>query len=568
MAARDVQICSIAPHTTVLRSRTWDRLKFEVEYARKRGTTANTYLIRADWVALLDPPGASFTDAFLEALQACIDPQQIDYIILSHLNPNRGETLRALLAQAPQATVVCSNPAAVALPRILPEQRLDPLVVKGDRALDLGQGHQLEFLLAPTPRWPDALCSYDPATRILFSDKFFGAHVCGEAIFDEGWSADDPDRRYYFDCLMAPHAGQVATHLEKLAAKPAQLYATGHGPLVRDSLSELTAAYRRWAQQQQEQPYRVALLYASAYGNTATIAQAIARGIEGAGVAVDALNCEFAEPETVRTTVARADGFAIGSPTLGGHLPTQIQTALGIVLSTADTSQLAGAFGSYGWSGEAVDLLESKLRHAGYPLGFEPIRVKFKPTEAVLQSCEEAGAALAQKVRKQGKQRAYRQLASESQAPRAEQAVRRVVGSLCAVTALRGERTGVLLTSWVSQATFVPPGVTVAVPQTHPVAAMLAVGERFALNVLPEGTQLPKHLTDGEGEACLANLETATGESGCPLLQGALAHLECRADNYMECGDCWLVYAIAESGRVLDERGVTAVRALQADSYS
>ena len=116
---------------------------------------------------------------------------------------------------------------------------------------------------------------------------------------------------------MAPHASQVATHLEKLAAKPARLYAPGHGPLVRDSLSELTAAYRRWAQQQQAQPYRVALLYASAYGNTATIAQAIARGIERAGAAVDAVNCEFAPPEEIRTAVARADGFAIGSPTLG-----------------------------------------------------------------------------------------------------------------------------------------------------------------------------------------------------------------------------------------------------------
>ena len=102
-------------------------------------------------------------------------------------------------------------------------------------------------------------------------------------VFDEGWTVDTEDRRYYFDCLMAPHARQIMASMDKLADKPARVYATAHGSLVRYSLVELTADYRTWAQQQKKRESSVALIYASAYGNTATIAQAIARGITKAG---------------------------------------------------------------------------------------------------------------------------------------------------------------------------------------------------------------------------------------------------------------------------------------------
>ncbi|NES24443.1 MAG: FprA family A-type flavoprotein, partial [Symploca sp. SIO3E6] len=450
---RDVQVFLINTDTTVVRSRTWDRLKFEIEYALQRGTTANSYVIRGDKIALFDPPGESFTEVFLEALQARFDLKSIDYVILGHVNPNRGFTLKTLLELAPQITFVCSNPGAIALRSILPDQELDIKVVRGEETLDLGQGHRLEFALTPSPRWPAAICTYDPQTAILFTDKLFGSHICGNQVMDEGWTIYSEDRRYYFDCLMAPHARQVEKALDKLDAFPAKIYATGHGPLVRYGLLHLTNSYREWSKQQKTQELTVALLYASAYGNTGTLAQAIARGITKAGVAVECLNCEAAEPEEIQTVVEKADGFIMGSPTLGGHAPTQIQTALGIVLSTATKTKLAGAFGSFGWSGEAIDLIESKFRDAGYQLGFETIRVKFKPTEVTLQYCEEAGTDFAQALKKAKKARTSRKTVSESQAARTEQAVGRLIGSLCIVTTKQGELSGAMLADWVAQAT-------------------------------------------------------------------------------------------------------------------
>jgi flavorubredoxin/flavin reductase (DIM6/NTAB) family NADH-FMN oxidoreductase RutF len=575
MKPRDVQVFPITPQITILRSRTWDRLKFEIEYGLQRGTTANSYLIQADKTALFDPPGESFTQIFLEALQKRYDPKTIDYVILGHVNPNRCVTLKALLEIAPQITFVCSNPAAISLKNIFAEpefniQQFNVEIVKGEEILDLGQGHQLELIPIPNPRSPGKLCTYDSKTQILFTDKLFGAHVCGDQVFDEGWTVYNEDRRYYFDCLMAPYAKHILTALEKLSDKPAKIYATGHGPLVRYGLTELTAAYKEWASTQKSKELTVALIYASAYGNTAILGQAIAQGIIKAGVGVESINAEDAEPEEIKAAIQKCAGFIFGSPTLGGHAPTQIQTALGITLANADKTKIAGVFGSYGWSGEAIDLLETKFRDAGYRFGFETMRVKFKPTDVILKTCEEAGTDFAQAIKKVTKSRQPKPSVSESESARTDQALGRIIGSLCVVTCKQGDLNGAMLADWVSQATFNPPGLTIAVAKERAIESLLHNGNHFVLNILQEGNHLGlmkqflKPFAPGEDRFVGVEMEEA--ENGSPILKDALAYVECSVGDRMECGDHWVVYAVAQKGKVLHE-GVTAVHHRKSGSH-
>ncbi|MUG97807.1 MBL fold metallo-hydrolase [Scytonema sp. UIC 10036] len=563
---RDVQVLPIATDTTVLRSRSWTRLRFEIEYALAKGTTANSYLIKGDKTALIDPPGETFTEIYLDALQKRFDLQSVDYVILGHINPNRAATLKAILEIAPQITFVCSNPGAINLRGALENPDLPVLVMRGEDTLDLGKEHLLQFIPTPNPRYPDQLCTYDPQTEILYTDKLFGAHLCGDQVFDEGWEIFQEDRRYYYDCLMAPHARQIETALEKLSEFPVRVYATGHGPLVRYGLLDLTKAYRQWSQQQTSQDTSVALIYASAYGNTATLAQAIARGITKAGVAVESINCEVAEPEEIRTALEKASGFVIGSPTLGGHAPTPIQTALGIVLSTVSNNKLAGVFGSFGWSGEAVDFLEDKLKDAGYRFGFETIRVKFKPNDTTLQMCEEAGTDFAQALKKAKKVRSQSVPATTT-----EQAVGRIVGSLCVLTAKQGDISSAMLASWVSQASFNPPALTVAVAKDRAVELLTHSGNKFALNILKEGNHLGlmKHFLKpfGPGQNRFVDVATEEAENGCPILTDALAYMECTVTNRMECGDHWLIYATVKNGKLLDNEGVTAVHHRKSGSH-
>ncbi len=587
---RDVQVGEIGAETLAFRSRSWTRLRFEVEYARQKGTTANSYLIQAPAVALIDPPGESFTESFLEELQQQQYYQRIAYIILSHVNPNRIVTLKQLLAVAAYATVICSKPAANLLrlafagesdSPIMPEEEALNFgiqydaersfklhIVRDEETLDLGDGHRLQFRYVPTPRHPDQICTYDAATGILFSDKLFGAHVCSDELWDAHWRQLSEDRRYYFDCLHAAQAPQVEAALQKLEPFKAKLYAPAHGPIVRHSLSRLTLDYRDWCQQQQAKELSVAMLYTSAYGNTGLLAQAIAQGITQSGVAVQMINCEYTPPSEIAQVIEASDGFVIGSPTLGGHAPVQIQTALGIALSTATKSKLAGVFGSYGWSGEAVDLLETKLQDAGYRFGFEPIRVKFKPSAEVLQQCETAGAEFAQMLRKTKKVWTPRQQIVDAQSDRTEQAVGRIAGSLCVITTHQNQQHQAILTSWVSQASFNPPGLTIAVSKQQ--ATTLAdSGSVFVLNILKEGRNLRRHFL--RPLLAKANqfegVESYPASNGCLVLQEALAYLECRVQSRMECGDHWLIYATVESGKLLELLGVTAVPHRKSASY-
>jgi flavorubredoxin/flavin reductase (DIM6/NTAB) family NADH-FMN oxidoreductase RutF len=563
---RDVQVSPVGTNTRVFRSRSWARLRFEIEYARAKGTTANTYVIEADKIAILDPPGETFTDIFLDALQKRVDITKIDYVILGHVNPNRAASLKKLLEVAPQINFVCSNPGAINLRSALGKPDLPILVMRGDESLDLGQGHILEFIPTPNPRYPDELCTYDCRTEVLYSDKLFGSHICGDQVFDEGWQAFLEDRRYYFDCLMAPHAKQVETALDKLSEFPARLYAPNHGTLVRDGLIELTKFYRQWSLQQTTQETSVALIYASAYGNTTTVAQAIARGITKSGVAVEAINCEIAEPEEIKLALEKCSGFIMGTPTLGGHAPTPIQTALGIVLSTASNNKLSGVFGSFGWSGEGIDLIEGKLKDAGYRFGFETIRVKFKPDDKTLQECEQAGTDFAQALKKARKVRSPIQPASN-----VEQAVGRIIGSLCVLTAKQDDISSAMLASWVSQASFNPPGLTIAVAKDRAVESLMFSGNKFVLNVLKEGNHLGmmKHFLKpfSPGQDRFEGIQIQESNNGSPVLKDSLAYLECSVEQRMEVGDHWLVYAAVEDGKVLNQDGVTAVHHRKSGSH-
>ena len=566
---RDVQVTEIGNNTIILRSRTWERLKFEVEYSRQRGTTANSYLIQADKKALIDPPGESFTEIYLQQLAQHLDLTTLDYVVLGHINPNRRATLEVLLAQAPHVTLICSRPAANTLKAAFPDWESRIQAVRFNDTLDLGQGHELSFITVPTPRWPDGLCTYDPATKILYTDKFFGAHICEDTLVDEDWKALDAERRYYFDCLHAPQAKQVEVALDKLTALGAKLYAPAHGPVVRYSLSRFTYDYRQWSQEQKSQELSVALLYASAYGNTAILANGIAQGLIENGVNVESINCELADPAEITRIVEACDGFIIGSPTLGGHAPTQIQTALGIVLSTATKTKLAGVFGSYGWSGEAVDVIESKLKDANYRLGFETIRVRFSPTPEILQQCQQAGAAFAQTLKKTKKLRTPRQGVTEAQIDRTEQAVGRIIGSLCVVTTRDGQTHKGILTSWVSQATFNPPGIMIAIAQEQNADLMRHPGDKFVLNILKEGRNVRRYFSHHStlGDNPFANLSTRTALNGSLILNEALAYLECTVQNQIECGDRLLIYAVVDKGEVLEIDGVTAIEHRKSGSY-
>jgi flavorubredoxin/flavin reductase (DIM6/NTAB) family NADH-FMN oxidoreductase RutF len=448
---------------------------------------------------------------------------------------------------------------------------LPPLdVVKQEVSRQLSDHHRITLLPTPTPRWPGGLMAFEESTGLLMSGKFFSAHLCSEAFAEANRSSTEEDRRYFYDCLMVPMARQVETVVERLEDLDIRTIAPGHGPAIADSWRSLLNDYRRWGAGQQRAKLSVALLYASAYGNTAAIADGLAQGVSRTGVRVESINCEFSGAEPLLNAIRHCDAILIGSPTLGGHAPTPIVSALGTLLAEGDRSKPVGVFGSFGWSGEALDLLESKLRDGGFRFAFEPIKVKFSPDATTLKSIEETGTALGRSLlaeqRKQQRRSAGGGL-SESRSNPAIQALGRVLGSLCVLTTCKGELesrlSGAMVASWVSQASFAPPGLTVAVAKDRAVEALLHIGDGFALNVLAAGREtgaMKQFLQPfAPGADRFAGLGLASTPTGQPILPEGLAWLECTVKQRMECGDHWLIYAQVDAGGVLDSSGTTAV---------
>ena len=506
----------IEPGLICLRGLSPNRLRFEVEYGLERGTTANSFLFQpgspGGAPVLIHPPGASFAAPFLEQLALLVPADAALKVVVGHVNPNRVALLRQLAAGWPATVLVTSNPGAKVLAELWSQARPAPAgspeppgtavplppveVVKQETSRTLSGGHVLTLIPTPTPRWPGGLMAFEANSGLLMSGKFFAAHLSTEAFAEANRSSTEEDRRYYYDCLMAPMARQVETVVDRLDELPIRTIAPGHGPAIAQSWRSLLADYRRWGESQEKASLSVALLYASAYGNTAAIADALAQGVARSGVRVESINCEFAPPEQLLAAIQGCDALLIGSPTLGGHAPTPIVSALGTVLAEGDRGRPVGVFGSFGWSGEAIDLLETKLRDGGFSFAFDPIRVKFSPDLATLRTLEETGTALGRRLRSQQGQAQRRSSVgglSESRTNPAIKALGRVVGALCVVMARKGDGAdaiaGAMVASWVSQASFHPPGFTVAVAKDRAMETLLHVGDAFSLNVLAAGRE-------------------------------------------------------------------------------
>jgi len=594
-ADRRVVQLPIEPGLLCLRGLSPRRLRFETEYGLERGTTANSFLFEGGTAAdghpvppvLIHPPGMTYAEPFCAALAEHVAPDAALKVVVGVVNPNRVALLRAMAGRWPNLALVASNAGSKLIRELWSQRRptqpgdpepppLPPLppidVVKQEVCRRLAGGFSLCLIPAPTPRWPGALMAFEESTGLLMSSKFFSAHICSDTFAEANRSSTEEDRRWFYDCLMAPMARQVETVLNRLDDLPIRTIAPFHGPAIAESWRSLLVDYHRWSENLDKAKLSVALLFASAYGNTAAIADALGQGVARTGVRVESINCEFTPAEKLLEAIRGCDAVLIGSPTLGGHAPTPIVSALGTLLAEGDRAKPVGVFGSFGWSGEALDLLESKLRDGGFRFAFEPIKVKFSPDPATLKACEETGTALGRQLLAE-QRRAQRRTGAatgglnESRTNPAVQALGRVVGSLCVLTTRKGSGDqalgGAMVASWVSQASFSPPGITVAVAKDRAVEALLHVGDAFALNVLAAGREtgpMKQFLQPfAPGADRFAGLELHSSPEGQPLLPEALAWLECCVKQRMECGDHWLLYAEARAGALQDPGATTAV---------
>lgn len=446
----------------------------------------------------------------------------------------------------------------------LPHDPFSKRIVKSGDRVDLGQGHEIEFVSAPNLHWPDTIFSYDHKTQVLYTCDAFGMHYCSDDTFDVNLEAIEPDFRFYYDCLMGPNARSLLNAMKKMGELgKIRIIGNGHGPLLYHHLEILRECYQSWSQRQATVETIAALFYVSDYGYSERLVQAIAHGIQKTGVGVEMMDLTTAEIQEIQELAGRAAGIVIGMPP-SGHVAAH--ASMSSLLAVAKPKQVIGLFECYGSDDEPIDPLLRRFVNLGVKEGFPAIRLKEVPTESTYQLCEEAGTSLGHKV---VRERNIKQVKSID--ANLEKALGRISNGLYIITSKKGDVQDAMVATWVTQASLQPLGLTVAVAKDRAIDSLMQEGDKFVLNVLEEGNyqELKKHFLKRllPGADRFAGVKTQTAKNGCPILTDALSYMECEVTSSMECSDHWILYCTVQDGRVSNPEGLTAVRHRKVGNY-
>ncbi|KAH9308362.1 hypothetical protein KI387_036273 [Taxus chinensis] len=558
-----VQRTPIAPHVTTIRSLDWDRDRFDIEFGLQNGTTYNSFIIDADKPTVIDASHEKFKGLYLSAIKEQIDPSTIEYVIANHTEPDHSGLIPDLLELAPNATVVGSKTCIMFLQNLV-LRPFKSLAVKGGDTLNLGRGHVLEFVMAPNLHWPDTMFTLDHGTKVLFTCDAFGMHYCSELVFDEDLVAIEPHYRFYYDCLMRPNSRSVITALKRIAEKDFSLVATGHGPLLRYNIAELMNKYEMWSKQALEkQLATVAVLYVSDYGFSDRLSQTLARGLTKTNTGVEMMDLNIIDIQDMIECVGRCAGVVVMVPPSSGSA----NKALSTLYAAVKPKQPIIIAESYGGDDEPVDTIAQRFVALGISLPIPPLRIKEIPNEATYQQFEEAGTDLGQLL----SQKKTIEAKKAGMPINIAKAIARISGGLYVVTAMRGTSRGAMIASWVSQASFKPLGITIAVAKDRAIESLMQVGDTFVLNCLEDGNYAPllKHFLKRfpAGADRFEGVQWTPSSNGSPILIDSIAYLECKVVSRMETSDHWIVYSHVTDGSVSKPEGRTASHHRKVGNY-
>ena len=372
----------------------WDLRNFH-GYVTHRGTTYNTYVVKADKVAVVDTVKAPFHETMLRHVREVVDPKEIDYIVSNHAEPDHSGSLARMAAEAPQAKIIASERGAPVLKKYY---GIEVSTIKEHPQVDLG-GKTLNFAPVPMAHWPDSMVSYIPEDRLLLSNDAFGQHMASTGRFD-----DEVDQHqlwheataYYANILM-PLNRSVGRALKALAGLSIDMIAPSHGVIWRRDVKGVLDRYVRWVEGATVP--RVVIAYDTMWKSTQEMAYAIAEGVASRGVEVRVFNLTENHSSDVITEVLEAKAVLVGSPTLNNHVFPTVANFLAYMRGLKPQNKVGAAFGSYGWAGGAKRVVEEEMRQAGVELIESDLEFSYKPSEEEWRRAYDFGAEIADRVK-------------------------------------------------------------------------------------------------------------------------------------------------------------------------
>jgi NADH oxidase (H2O-forming) len=381
----------------------YDIRTFDIVMNTEHGTTYNSYFIDAEKKTIIETVKEKFSEVYLDKLRKVVDPIEIEFIILDHTEPDHSGSLPALLSIAKNATVVGSGNAIRYLADIV-NHPFKSLIIKDGDTLDLGN-KTLKFISAPNLHWPDSIFTYLAEERLLFTCDSFGAHFCRSEMFDDLTDDYLDAFKYYFDVILKPFSRFMLKAIEKIRPLDINMICTGHGPILRSNWKKIVDLTEKYSHEYvaitcERNHTNVLITFVSAYGYTKKMAEYIASGIQ----AFDNIQVEIIDIENILlgeldSKLTLADALLVGSPTINQNTLLPVYKLFALLNPLRDKGKLAGAFGSFGWSGEAPKIILENLRNLKLRIFEETGAHKFSPGSEKEVALVEFGRRFAEQLK-------------------------------------------------------------------------------------------------------------------------------------------------------------------------
>ena len=367
-------------------------------YSTYRGTSYNAFLIVDEKIALIDTVKKDYGDQLIGNIAKIIDPKQIDVVISNHTEMDHSGGLpRVMHRIGEDKPLYCSKMGAKNLARHFDQKWNYHALGTGD-VLSLGK-RTLTFLETRMVHWPDSMFTYLKEDKILFSSDGFGQHYAGHERFDDQIGDDIMlhAKKYFANILLlySPLILKLLDNVSKMGLE-IDMICPDHGIIWRKNPGKIIDAYAKWARQEQEK--KAVVVYDTMWHSTEAMADEIAAGIADEGVFVRPIHIRSSHRSEIMTEVLDAAAVVVGSPTLNNQLFPTVSDFLVYMKGLKPVNKIGAAFGSYGWSGEAVKLINEEFDAMKFDVIDPGIRIQYVPEKKGLEACFELGKRVGRAV--------------------------------------------------------------------------------------------------------------------------------------------------------------------------
>ena len=369
---------------------------FDIIMYTEFGTTYNSYVLKAgDKTVLFETAKAKFFDDYIKKLNEIIDVHHIDYLVVSHTEPDHAGSVEQLLDLSPQMKILATGCAIGFLKEIVNRDFVS-IPVKDHQRMEIGN-KTLQFLIVPNLHWPDTMYTFIEEEQILVTCDSFGSHYAHQGVLASTVPSQEDylkAAKYYYDCIIGPFKPFMLKALNRVKTMDISMICTGHGPVLdtAESIKTIMQKYEEWSTVINPNTKKTVVIpYVSAYGYTKELAEKIAEGIKDSGdIDVRSYDMVEADKAAVEQELLFADGILLGTPTILGEALAPIWELTLSMFAGTHGGKFAGAFGSYGWSGEGVPHILERLKQLRMKVD-DGFRVRFKPSRSDLVGAYEYG---------------------------------------------------------------------------------------------------------------------------------------------------------------------------------